>query len=161
MAYIDNTDTKKEMNDAMRGNAVSNIAPTKINDSVQPVININPKDYRRCNIIKRASALNSTSATIYTTPTDKDFYLVGATLSLIKDATSTSTYSALDVTINGARGEIIYIPTITLTAETQSLSISLPFPILVDRNTTIRVLNGTNVANITSSGTIVGYTVEP
>ena len=161
MAYIDNTDTKKEINDAIRGNAVSNLAPTKVIDSVQPVININPKDYRRCNIVRRNNAANATSATIYTTPADKDFYLVGVSLAVIKDATSTSTYSSLDVTIGGARYEILYIPEITLTAQTAQETISFSQPILVDRNTTIRVLNGTNVANITATGSIIGYTVEP
>jgi hypothetical protein len=161
MAYIDNTDTKKEMNDAMRGNSVSNLAPTRIADTVQPVININPKDYRRLNIVKRQTAINATSGTIYTTPADKDFYVTSASLTMIKDVTSTSVSSTISCTIDGISTQLLFIPELSLTVQTLSVSESFPNAIKLDRNTTITVTNSTNVANITSAGCIKGYTVEP
>lgn len=160
MAYIDNSDTKKEMNDAMRGNSVSNIAPTKIADIVQPVININPKDYRRCNIVRSNNAANNTSATIYTTPLDKDFYLVSSSLFVIKDITATSTSSDIRVVVEGVTNSIIAISGITLTPQANGQTISFSSPIKIDRGTNITVINSTNVANIKASGTIIGYTVE-
>lgn len=163
MAYIDNTDTKKEINDAIRGNAVSNLAPTMVNNSIQPVINVNPKDYRRCNIIKRNSASNSTSATVYTTPADKDFFLSAATLTVCKDATSTSTLSTLTIVPNTETSavQLLDIASLTLTAQDGTISITLPNPIQLARNSAINVTNTTNVANIRADATIIGYTVEP
>lgn len=163
MAYIDNSETKKEINDAIRGNAVSNLAPTKVNDSVQPVININPKDYRRCNIVKVGSATNA-NATIYTTPTDKDFYLVGACISRIKDAASDETFSSIALTIDGdtSSTNILRLSGITLTADSKELSSDFTCPIRLKRGSTITLARTASTAGVlTYSATIWGYTVEP
>ena len=74
------------------------------------------------NICKRASALNSTIATIFTTPSDKDFYLVAAELSLIKDATGTSTSSTISVIIEGLAVVLLDIAGITLTVQENSVA---------------------------------------
>lgn len=161
MAYIDNSETKKELNDAIRGNAVSNIAPTQLANQVIPVINVNPKDYRICNINKTTVATNSTSAVIYTTPADKDFFITACSLTVIKDATSTSTLSRIKLTIDGAEASILPITTLTLTAQDSAFSISFPNPIKIDRDSIISITNSTNVANISTRASIHGYTVEP
>ena len=158
MAYIDNTDTKKEMNDAMRGNAVSNIAPTKINDSVQPVININPKDYRRINILKTAA----TETTIYTTPTDKDFYLHGTYISAASGAAGNNA-ARISVIIDGdTAATIINVVNMRLTAaiDGQNGVSNQDFvkPIKLARNSAITSSkSGTLTA---AQYTIIGYTVE-
>jgi hypothetical protein len=126
----------------------------EVNPIIQPVVEIK----RNCDIVK-SIATGQTSNTIYTTPTDKDFYLVGATLSLIKDATATSTLSALKVYINGVQTTLMQIPGLTLTAQSQSMAFSFP-EIKIDRNTAITITNTTNISNIYLSGTIIGYTIE-
>jgi hypothetical protein len=161
MAYIDNSETKKEINDAIRGNAVSNIAPTQLANQVIPVIDVNPKNLRRCNIVRAGVASNAISGTIYNTPADKDFFLCSSTISLTKDATSTSTSSRMNVIIDGATQVINRIDGFTLTAQQQTSNITFSTPIRIDRNTSITVTNTTNVANVTNGGTITGYTVEP
>jgi hypothetical protein len=110
--------------------------------------------------IVRAGTATGTSTTIYTTPTDKDFYLTGIQLAMIKDATSTSTSTNIDCQINGTTAVLINIPSFTLTAQTLSENIQYIFPIKVDRGTALRVRNSTGTANITSIGTIYGYTEE-
>lgn len=161
MAYIDQSQTKREIDDAIRGNTTSNLAPTKVSDDVQLVLNVNPKDYRRCNIVKFREDTNSTGGVIYTTPTDRDFYLVAAQLELIKDATSTSTISQITSTIDGAAIKILTIPSLTLTAQTSSKTISFPNAVKLDRGVTIGSSNGTNVANIKLHSLIYGYLVDP
>lgn len=163
MAYIDNTETKIEFNDAIRGNAVSNTPTNKVGDTVQPVINVNPKDYRVINICKRAIINNATTGTVYTTPTNKDFYLCGVQMSLDKDNTATSTSFRTDITINGETiaGGAMSIVAIALTAEQRDTFIAYPRPIKIDRGTNITINSGTNVANFILSCVIWGYTVEP
>ena len=158
MAYIDNTDTKKEMNDAMRGNAVSNIAPTKIIDSVQPVININPKDYRRCNIIKSTSS----AGTVYTTPADKDFYLTGVFFSGSNKTASQDSVVSVAFVPKGATSltvlSLTYSTTAILDTNHANDNVVFPFPILLERSSSL-ILTSTN--NATQRLSIFGYTVEP
>ena len=164
MAYIDNSDTKKEINDAIRGNAVSNLAPTQLANQVIPVIDVNPKALRRSNIARTAST-SGASTTIYTTPADKDFFLVGANFSFIKDATSDiATNAALQLRciIDGLTTAILNHAVITLTAQSGNISISFPFPLKIDRNTAISLFRASTTAGVTViAGSIVGYTVEP
>lgn len=160
MAYIDNTQTKREIDDAIRGNSVTNLAPTKVSDNVQLVLNVNPKDYKNSEIVLSNTCVNSTSSTIYTTPTDRDFYLTSAQLSMIKDAGALSTYSAINCTINGdANVRLIRVIGLATTAQTESLSISFPAPVKVDRGTAITVINSNAGANVSASGLIAGYLI--
>lgn len=128
-----------------------------------PVVETNPKLLRVCDVIRNSTATNATTAGIYTTPTTKDFYLVGVSLSVIKDVTSTSVVSDVRATVAGissTSSRILSISGISLTPQTDSVAISFPFPIKVDRGTIISVNNSTNVGNIRSDGCIWGYTVE-
>lgn len=132
------------------GDALGEIIPV-----ITPVIPIVP----RINIIKRASALNATSATVYTTPTDKDFYLTNACLSVIKDVTSTSTSSTITAVVDGTTVNILEIASITLTVQENTVSQKWD-GLKLDRGSNINVTNSTNVANIRASACIQGYTVE-
>lgn len=159
MAYIDNSETKKELDEAIRGNAQTNLSPSNVAGQVIPVININPKHSRRCNITRATSATGS-SGTIYTAPTDKDFFIVACSLSVCKDVTATSTNSDINVTIDGATNPILSIAGLTLTAQSESVSLCFNSPIKIDRGTSVTISNTTNVANIRTRGTITGYTTE-
>jgi len=127
-----------------------------VSDIIMPVVEIK----RICNILKFNSAVNATTATIYTTPSDKDFYLVAAQLSVIKDATSTSGGTSIFVIIEGVSVRLLSIATLTLTAQYSNIANNFPVPIKIDRNTIITVVNSTNNANISGYGSIQGYTVE-
>lgn len=143
------TDVQRIFN--LKGDSVS-----EVSEEIVPVVVVE----RFCNIVKRNSVTNGTSATIYTTPTDKDFYIVAANISTIKDATSTSLTERISVTIEGLLIAILEICSLTLTPQNDSMSISFPRPIKVDRGTNITVTNSTNVANITTVANIYGFTVE-
>jgi hypothetical protein len=158
MAYIDQTQTKKEIEDAIRGNSVSNIAPTKVNDDVQLVLNVNPKDYRRVNVVKSA-----TSGTIYTTPSTKEFYLTGAYLSA-QSTTVGSNWFRLAVTpfSENTSTIIAQVPVeVTVAISGASEEVYLDFS-----SCPIRLANSSNIATSTggtlsvSRCCIFGYTVE-
>jgi hypothetical protein len=131
--------------------------PTELDNTIKPTFEVNPKLLRRCNIVKRGSLLNATSATLFSIKADEDFYIVAATLTMIKDVTSTSTTVGLTVTTDGVATKILDITGITLTPDSQTISVSFPFPLKADRGTITSLTSSTNVANVSAIGTIVGY----
>jgi hypothetical protein len=129
---------------------------TEINE-LTPVVEMTP----RIDISRYQSAINATATTIFQTPSDKDFYLVAATLGVIKDATATSLTTRLIAQIDGVAQTLMVIPGITLTAQNQTITQRWPNGgILIDRGSNIQVTNSTNTANVSGHASIQGYTVE-
>ena len=160
MVQIHNTTLFKELREGTKVQQLRDTIPSQLAEKVVPVMEVNPKLLRRCNIVKRNTNLDSLNATVYTTPAAQDFYLVGATLSLIKDAGSASTATTLTVVIDGVTVAIFYIPSITLTAQQDSMTISLPIPLKLDRGSIINIANTSGAAIIRAGASIIGYTVE-
>ena len=134
--------------------------PSEISDKISLIVDVSPLKNKVCNIIKYNTASNATSAIIYTTPDDVDFYISSIVLSFIKDVTSTSTGSWINVPLSNSTVTFIHLPQLTLTAQNQSVTVNLTTPIKVDRSSNITVNNATNVGNISASGTIIGFTVD-
>lgn len=155
MTYVDNSNTDKELNEAIRGNAVTNIIPKKIADFIQPVININPKDYKlQERVITRSSA-----GTIYTTPTDKDFYLTGIHLSatcVTVGANGNASVSGFPEGITSATtfNSLVLSPTAIIDSSTGVSNLMFQRPIKCARNTAI-VLNVSSVHQ--TRAVIFGY----
>lgn len=125
----------------------------RVSDILTPVIPI-----EECSqIVKQAFVNNSVGATIYTTPTDKDFYITGATMSLIKDVTATSTQTSLRCTIGGEVLYLMQIVGITLTPQSSTISIALARPLKVDRGINITLNNATATGNVVAGCSVVGY----
>ena len=128
--------------------------PRSIGETFVPAIEMNPKLLREITLSK--SAVGGTS-TIYTTPTRKDFYIVAAVLGVNKLAADTGTDAVLFSTKNGQVTTILNIPGITLTADKQVISISLPIPMKLDRGVNI-VSDATNITRV--SAIIYGFEVD-
>lgn len=158
MAQINNQQVTKGLADNADIQIARDKIPNELAEKIVPTFETNPKLLRRINIVASASANNAVTGTIYTTPIDKDFFLTSIDLSMIKDVTSTSIYTDVEIKINGQTKTILYINGFTLTVQNISKIISFPIPIKLDRNSTITVNNNTNVANISSYCTITGYT---
>jgi len=135
----------------LKGESTSEVA-----DMIVPVVIVEPV----INIIKQNTVTNATTATVYTTPADKDFYLVAIQMTTIKDVTSTNTYTYVAGVISGVGMTFFQLPCFTLTVQTLQAQLSLPLPIKLDRNTTVTVNQETNVANSKTNAVIYGYTVE-
>lgn len=124
-----------------------------LSNTITPVIDINNPI---CDIVRNVST-GTDSSVIYTTPTDKDFYLTGVVLSYVKDASSDSTRGTVNVVINGLTVAVAGIGGITLTALNQTVSISYPFPIKLDRGTTISISHAGSVGVTRMTVSIIGY----
>lgn len=161
MATIYNSDLTKELVQGAKIQQATDRIPSQLGDVVIPVMEVNPKLLRRVNVIKVAAAINATSSTVYTTPTDKDFYLTAGSLSVVKDATATSVASTLTATTDFDTGvSILRIATLTLTVQNDTQTQSWIPPILLKRGTNITVTNSTATGNVTAVACIQGYTVE-
>lgn len=160
MAQIKNSGTLREITEAGNLQTGFDQIPTEASKSVVYTMEVNPKMMRRCTVVKSGAAVNATSSTMYTTPSDKDFYLIAMALSVIKDVTATSTVSAINATIDGQATNILQIAGITLTVQENNISLALPIPLKVDRGTVISATNSTNVGNVAARANIFGYTVE-
>ena len=136
--------------------------PAVIDDKVSLVMNINPDHNRTISICKTSNCNNAVTTTMITTATNVDTYITGATLSVIKDVTSTSIASYINLVIDGtvAAVSLLSLPGITLTVQNQTASISLNNPIKLSRGSIVSVNNNTAVANIATTATIYGYTVD-
>lgn len=158
---INNPDLKRELITGAGIQTAYDSVPSQIAEKVVPVMEVNPKLLRTINIVRRASAVNSTAGTIYTTPSDKDFFLCGVSLSVIKDVTATSIRSDINGFPEGdSVRELISIATLTLTVQDSSSSLFFNIPIKMARGTNISLANSTNVGNITAVGNIYGYIVD-
>lgn len=159
MEQITNNRTVQECSQIL-GHQVENI-PQLDTSKIQLVSEVNPKLLRVSTISKANNDTNSSSLTVYTTPTDKDFYLTTVSLSILKDVTATSVLSRILVTTeDGVTGVILPIPGISLTPQNAQSSISFAYPLKLKRNTTIIATNSTNVGNIVYGAGITGFTVD-
>lgn len=158
MAEIHNSDTIKRILDDAKIQTSHDEVPKQLASKVVPVLIANPK--REINIFGEGTANNAASAAIYTTPTNKDFYLTSATISLIKDVTATSLASWISFTAKGVARRILIITGLSLTVQDRMATITFPNPILLDRGTGVAVNNNTAIAEISVVGGITGYTVE-
>jgi len=127
---------------------------SEITPFLQPVIPINSV----CNIVR--SVTTTAFATIFTTPSDKDFYLTSATMSIQKAADSDVTLLHFQVTIGGVALNVMTQAFLTLTAAQETVTLALVPPIKIDRNTTIVVGNNSSAGTNLTSGNLTGYTVE-
>lgn len=126
-----------------------------------PVCEANPKIIK--NGFTKYNVLNAaTSAVIYTTPADQDFYLTSAAIAFIKDSSSTSTLFQINYTEANASTSIplLYYPSITLTAQSGSNNIVLPHPVKIKRNTQITISTDQATAVVRAAGTISGFIDE-
>jgi hypothetical protein len=120
------------------------------------VCDVHPMHNRVADVVISGTG-SATSNTIYTTPTDQDFYLCGACLSLIKDVTSTSTLTQLKVSSGGLLRTLLHFIGFTLTVQADSIACNFNPPIKVDRGTAITLNHGTAAATISGAASVWGY----
>jgi hypothetical protein len=161
MAQIHNSELSKELIKGGALQASRDAIPNQLAEKVVPVMEVNPRLLKNCNVSRRGFLSNATSATLFTTPTDKDFYVCAAQMGYIKDATSTATTLRMTcITEENLSGALIVIPTLTLTAGNGGASVSIVPPLKLTRGSIIACTSDSAVANIKVDGCIQGYTVD-
>jgi hypothetical protein len=130
--------------------------PADVGNMLVPTIPIE----RYCNIVKSGTNSNATSTTIYTTPSDKDFYLTAFSMSLIKDVNAAGVAFSLKIYVDAVQIAVLTISSLTLTVHSSQLNMALKYPIKVDKGTIISLTSNSAVGNFIQACNIIGYTVE-
>jgi hypothetical protein len=152
-----NSEVTREL---VRAGKLQGESTDKILDTIQPTLELNPRITRRCEIVRGASRTTSGTSTIYTTPSDTDFYLTGISLNAAADVASDTVNFYASIVILGATRVIIELRKITLTAYAGSSCFTFPFPIKVDRNSSITFTINSTVGSSSLACSIVGYVDE-
>lgn len=143
---IKNSDTiKRLLEDAGIQTSIEDV-PRELARKILPVLISNPE--RSCNIIRN----KTTSGTIYTTPTDRDFYLTDCFITNMDNAGNF--IDDITVVIDGATQVICSCCGTAGIANSTTLNFTVP--VKIDRGTNITSVKNT----ILSSFGIAGYTVN-
>jgi hypothetical protein len=119
-----------------------------------------PVNAKYTDVVKRTSTTLTANITVYTTPSDKDFYLTFLQLAITKDVVSDLISCFMQTTILGSATTIGQISLQTLTATSDTLVMTFPHPIKIDRNAAI-ILAGTFAAGTcTKFISIGGFILE-
>lgn len=131
--------------------------PEYVDEGITLIYDVEPD----CNVILDATATDATSATIYTTPADRDFFIKAVYLTTSRSAGATSLNSTITCVVGGTTKTLCRLNTLTTTAgQALYTYLPLPKPLKVDRGSIIAVTNSTNVTLITTTGIIYGYLVD-
>ncbi len=163
MAIIYNSELSKGIVESARLQQNRDIIPNQLAEKVVPVMEVNPQILRKSKGIPLllTGLVNTTSATIFTSDSIKKTYLTGATLSMIKDATSTATDMGIQFTnADSTVCKICRMAGITLTADSKENSITFDKPIEIKRGSNIVLTSDTNVANIVLRASLFGFEID-
>jgi hypothetical protein len=138
-------------------NQAREITPNTAEDKVRLTFDIGQKI---TNFAFNGGNALTTSVTIFTTPSAKDFYLTGALLAFTKDATCDNIVAYITVNISGVGVRINQILTQTTTAGSFYQYVSFPFPIKCDRASAISLTGAFGAGTMSKQATIYGYVLE-
>jgi len=131
--------------------------PSEIGGGVNLVYPINQK---YTSVFYEKVQTLSASTSIYTTPTDKDFYLTYLTLSVVKDAANDNTVTTLSASNRGVATRLCSLQFLTTTQATDHLELIFPYPIKLDRGTSISIVGSFAAGTMTKVASIGGFLVE-
>jgi len=159
MATINNSDLFKELKEGARIQQLSDVVPNQLGNQIIPVMEVNPKLMRRINVLARISAFGT--ATVYTTPANQDFYLVGVCIQAANSTASQASTATVTITPFGAAATIfnsLYLRTSVILDVASGVSnMILPIPIKLERNTNVAYA-ASNIA--VGSIIVMGYVIE-
>jgi len=140
--------------------AGSDIAPTELGDRIIPTLNVDedPEKY----IVANVGRATTGASTVFTTPTDRDFYLSNLYVSYTCDVAADSTNYAITITPRDtAAVNIVEMRKQTLTVTTDVVNLSFTTPILLERGTAITLTQTFTLGASAMSASIVGFTRDP
>ena len=155
MARIQNTDVVKRITDKCKIDASVEGEANNVNLSVQPIISAEPHSI----VLGGSTRTSSGATTLTTTSTQKDTYITSFTLALSADSGDTNALTYLRVIIGGKNWEIGYLRQAGSNPTTANYTLSLPFPLKIDKGSTILHSHTTTAGNSASTSCVIGFEV--
>lgn len=129
---------------------------SEIFDAIIPVLQLAPIQ----NIANADSRDTTGETTLYTAPSDKNFYLCNLTFNNVSNAACDDTYIYVTATINGNTRTIAQFNKATLTAFIQSTQYVFNPPILISPGGIIKFGTAFTVGASTTVAIVSGYVLE-
>ncbi len=130
-------------------------------DTIVPVVNINPKDYREVNFVIQGGQSTTGSITALITDSVATTFLTGYQISYWKDVTADNTNVQLLTTLNGVANSVLfYSRSPSVTAKDFYASRELTVPIKLDKGVTVLLTGSFTVGAMVRTIVLYGYTVE-
>lgn len=135
--------------------------PRGLVNSIQPVYSVNPP--KIVNIVKQISRSTTGSPTIFTTPSDRNFYLTSISFSATANSSAdNTTYLVTAVPKNqSSSSTLLELRKTTLTAFNGNQFNNYPIPLLLEKGTAITMGSTFSAGTSVHSATITGYTTDP
>lgn len=137
----------------------SMMIPRALAKDIQLTYDVNPT--RVIDLVRIGSAVDSASATVHTASTEKDTFITGFCLTMIKDVSAVSAATDLRVIIGGATRQIAIITGLTLTVQNETITGNFAMPIKIDRGSAITLTHSNATASVKGSAIIYGYETDP
>lgn len=158
---VNDTQNKEIVNnliDGLKLNPITDAIPRQVIATIQPTYEAQKT---RCNVLRTGGIVTSSgNTTIYTTPSDKDFYLTSLFYSYTKDAAHNGTSSSVIATTEGTARYLATKFHVTGVVENDFIVIEFPTPVKIDRGTTIYMSGTFGAGTMSRIGTISGFTEE-
>ena len=134
--------------------------PKSLAKDIQLVYEVNPV---RSVQVRNLDVSDGTAGTLLTTSSNRDTFLLGATISVAKSALNPGIFSAIDcVPFGDTRRQVLIINYEPSTAASNlSQTITFKHPIKLDTGSSIRILNGSATASIDTASSITFYETDP
>jgi hypothetical protein len=134
--------------------------PSTLSKVIVPIIDVTPQKVTVSEMVKAVNSTTTGASTVFTTPSDRDFFLTGAAISMATDATADNTNVFLNCVIGGATVQILRLNKITTTAFNGSMVKQFTNPIKLDKNTAITVSTSFTAGAAAFWGSIEGFTLS-
>lgn len=131
-----------------------------LSSTIVPVIEV---DKPHCDMLKKGTTTATGETLIYQTPTDKVYYVTGLTLSYAKNAACDAASGELIHVTAYINGLVVYLATIsgiTLTADSNTISVSFSVPVRIDKNTAISMSATFTAGALTRSCNLYGFLMD-
>jgi hypothetical protein len=160
MATIYNSELSKEIQEGGKLQ-IRDKMPNELAEKVVPVMEVNPKLLMRSKCLYGAEVTATTGASpgtvIYTCNSSKKVLITGISYSFIANAACDNITCRIRMTSNGQATYPITIFKPTLTAVFEQENIVFPFPLELDKGSTIHHFNVFTAGSCTTNIAIFGY----
>lgn len=159
MTKINRGEIVSQVTDALKLDVANGIIPNDSSDKI--VLTYDYSNSKYCTVIKENSTTSTGAALIYTTPSDRDFYLSSIWMNYETSATCDAVGAFVSIVPYGSASSVgHWLRKLSLTAQCEHGQIVFNPPIRLARNTQINVSSTFTVGSMVKGATITGYEVS-
>jgi len=130
---------------------------TETGNNIIPVVEVGQKT---SSFARYGLGATTATFTIFTASAVNETFITAIHLSLTKDIVCDLTNPYLEITAETGGAVFLVIPVPTLTAESRTIDLALPYPLKLKKGSLVRIIGAFTAGTCTKSGMIFGYEQE-